>query len=76
MSNIDLSTVSIVCEVENYDHVNEFLDLGWKLINTNNRFKDDRNYDTGKYEKVDYTCYVLGWFGVKGDAKYPANFLN
>lgn len=74
MSDIGLSTVSAICEVENSKFVNDFLDLGWKLIDTNNRFRYEYNPEVQEDEKVNFTCYILGWFGSK-EVKYPDAFI-
>jgi len=75
MSKIDLSKVSAVCEVKDFNFVNEFLDLGWKLISTDNKFTYEYNPEIRKEEKLNFTCYSVVWAEKKENIKYPQNYI-
>lgn len=60
---MELSEVSKVIELEGYPDVNEYLELGWKLITV---YKTSY---TGLADSTQTPHFVMGWIGA--DPKFP-----
>lgn len=49
--------------------VNEYLDLGWVLLNVATECRDDPRFS-------EYTEFTLGWDKIKGEVKKPEYIKN
>lgn len=67
----DLQNISVVCDAYKDNEVNDFLDLGWKVLQVTSGYTYEENIEFRQVEKVSYTKYSLGWFGDKEEVKYP-----
>lgn len=71
----DLQNISVVCDACKSHEVNDFLDLGWKVLQVTSGYSYEENLEFRKVEKVSYTKYNLGWFGDKKEVQYPNGYI-
>jgi len=74
----DLKSVSLasISQVEIFQHwskelINEHLNLGWRLLETNNVTEREQNPETGEYDTISSTLFILGWPSELGEIRIP-----
>jgi hypothetical protein len=70
-----LQNISVVCDVRRVEDVNDFLELGWKVLQVTSGYAYEENLEFKEIEKVSYTEYSLGWFGDRTEVQYPATYI-
>lgn len=71
LKNYNLMSIS---QIEIFDHlrkknINQYLGLGWKLLNINNVIEEQPSFDGD--EKISLTIYTLGWPSDLGEVCLP-----
>lgn len=72
----ELNSISAICETTLYAEANDFLALGWKVLETCSAFTYEMNLEYREIEKVSEFRYSLGWFGDVNDLEYPDSYLS
>ncbi|HCE1338506.1 TPA: hypothetical protein NGQ92_004592 [Vibrio parahaemolyticus] len=71
----EMRDIAVLCVTSNVDEANDFLNLGWKVLDTSSGYFFEENLEYRELEKVSTFSYSLGWFGDKADVQYPESYL-
>ncbi|MBO7925489.1 hypothetical protein J5X91_04280 [Pseudoalteromonas sp. K222D] len=72
---MNMHDISVVAETNDCNEANEFLKLGWKLLQTSSGYFFEEDIEFRKVQQKCYTLYSLGWVNSSAEAEYPESYL-